>query len=169
MNQLYTIVSGTHRKDSNTLKIARYYESVLQEKGQRYEFFTLEEWKSFERDAHFIELEKKYMVPASKLIFIVPEYNASIPGILKLMIDCSDYKGVWPNKKALITGVAIGRSGNIRGIDHLSNILQYLNVTVHPNKLPISLVHTLLDEHGMLKDPAVLAAIHAQLNSFIDF
>src|SRR5690606_20860712 len=133
-------------------------------KKQNYQFFTLEEWKSFDRDAHFIELEKKYLLPANKLIFIAPEYNASIPGILKLMIDCADYKAAWYQKKAMITGVATGRSGNVRGIDHLSNILQYLTVTVHPNKLPISLVHTLMDEHGMLKDENTLKSIQHQLN-----
>lgn len=169
MNDLYTIISGTHRKDSNTLKIARYYESLLQKQQKNYEFFTLEEWKTLDRDEHFIQLEKKYLIPATKLIFIVPEYNASIPGILKLMIDCADYKAAWNHKKALITGVATGRSGNVRGIDHLSNILQYLNVTVFPNKLPISLVHTLMDAEGMLKDEKTLAAIQHQFNNFIDF
>ncbi len=169
MNENYTIISATNRKDSNTLKIARYYEQLLQMNRKSYQFFSLEEWKSIERDEHYVALEEKYILSANKLIIIAPEYNASFPGILKLFIDCSDFKRAWTQKKALLTGVAMGRSGNIRGIDHLSTILQYLSVTVHPNKLPISLIHTLLDAHGDVQNEDLFKAIRQQVQSFIDF
>ena len=85
------------------------------------------------------------------------------------MFDISDTKKVWPGKKALLTGVSTGRAGNLRGMEHLTGILHYLRVVVHPNKLPISVVDKLFDESNIIVDKATLAAIHTQLEEFIDF
>lgn len=169
MNENYTIISGTNRSNSNTIKVARYYEKLLIRKNITPTFLTLEGWHFLERNGEFEQLEKDILVPASKFIFISPEYNGSIPGVLKVMFDISDYKKVWWGKKALLTGVATGRSGNLRGMEHLTSILNYLRVFVHPNKLPISTVHTLLNGDGHVSDSATEAAIYAQVDEFIQF
>ena len=109
------------------------------------------------------------MIPSGKFIFISPEYNGSIPGVLKSFIDNTDIKKVWPGKKALLTGISTGRAGNLRGMEHLTGILHYLKVNVHHNKLPISVVHNLLNEAGEITDPATLAAIGEQLEEFLAF
>ena len=98
-----------------------------------------------ERNPSVLELEKKWLLPADKFIFISPEYNGSIPGVLKCLIDVTDRK-VWKGKKALLTGVSKGRAGNLRGMDHLTGIMHYVGTVVHPNKLPISIVDTLFNE-----------------------
>jgi NAD(P)H-dependent FMN reductase len=114
-------------------------------------------------------LENDILTPTNKFIFISPEYNGSIPGVLKLMFDISDYKKAWWGKKALLTGVATGRGGNLRGLEHLTSILHYLKVNVHPNKLPISLVHNLMDEAGDIHDAWTVRAIDSQVEEFIQF
>ena len=108
-------------------------------------------------------------VEADALLIATPEYNGSIPGVLKVMLDISDYKKTWWGKKALLTGVATGRSGNLRGMEHLTGILHYLRVNVHPNKLPISSVDKLLNGEGLLHDAGTLQAIDVQLDEFIQF
>jgi chromate reductase, NAD(P)H dehydrogenase (quinone) len=40
---------------------------------------------------------------------------------------------------------------------------------VHPNKLPISVVDSLMDANGLLKDKATLSSIETQLDEFISF
>jgi NAD(P)H-dependent FMN reductase len=85
------------------------------------------------------------------------------------MIDISDIKKCWPNKKALLTGVATGKGGNIRGLEHITGTLNYLKVFVHPNRLPISQVDLLLDNQGKISDEKTILAIQAQLAEFINF
>jgi chromate reductase, NAD(P)H dehydrogenase (quinone) len=85
------------------------------------------------------------------------------------MIDLSDYKKVWPGKKALLTGISTGRAGNLRGMDHLTGSLNYLNVLVHPNKLPISMVDKLLSGGIRIQDSATVEAIEKQVDQFIAF
>lgn len=169
MSDIYTIVSGTNRPGSNTEKVARHYQQVLKAKNITSHFVTLEGWKYIDRTPEFTQLEKEILIPTTKYIFISPEYNGSIPGVLKLMFDISDYKKVWWGKKALLTGVAVGRGGNLRGLEHLTSILHYLRVVVHPNKLPISLVDKMMHGTGDIHDTGTLRAIDMQVSEFLQF
>lgn len=169
MNQPYVIISGTNRQGSNTLKVAIQYQQMLMEQGIDAPIVSLEDMEFTKRNPAFEELEKNTLIPASKIIFISPEYNGSIPGILKMMFDISEYKKVWWGKKALLVGVSTGRSGNVRGMEHLTSILNYLKVVVHPNKLPISSIDRLLNGHGYLRDDQTVSAIRTQLLEFIAF
>ena len=166
---MYLIVSGTNRAESNTIKVAQHYQKILSYQGIRSEILSLQGLNLMERNPFFEDIEKRLLVPASKFIFIAPEYNGSIPGVLKCLFDISDSRKVWPGKKALLTGVATGRAGNVRGLDHLTGILNYLGVIVHPNKLPISVVDRLINASEVIDDLATLKAIEAQLGEFVLF
>ena len=165
---MYLIISGTNRKGSYTLRIAELYQSLLKEKNVEAPILSLVDLNVLQRNPAILQLEQQWLIPATKFLFISPEYNGSIPGVLKCLIDISDIKKVWHEKKALLTGVSRGRAGNLRGMDHLTGILHYVRTLVHPNKLPISIVDTLFDQNGM-KHAETLTAIRDQLDEFIAF
>ena len=166
---MYTIISGTNRNDSNTIKVAQYYQQLLKKKGIEANLLSLYGLNVLERNPAFTKIEMAELIPAAKFIFISPEYNGSFPGVLKAMFDISEIKKAWWGKKAMLTGVSTGRAGNLRGMEDLTGILHFMQVVVHPNKLPISAVDKLMDENGNLNDAATLAAIKKQLNEFIEF
>lgn len=166
---MYTIISGTNRKDSNTIKIAEEYQSILDQKGIKASLVSLVGLDVNMRNPQIQALEQEIFIPTEKFIFIIPEYNGSFPGVLKSLIDISDIKKVWPGKKALLTGVATGRAGNLRGLDHFTSILHYVKMNVHHNKLPISIVDKLLDDEASIHDPATVKVINTQLDEFINF
>jgi chromate reductase, NAD(P)H dehydrogenase (quinone) len=166
---MITIVSGTNRMGSNTLKVAKEYQRLLDEKGVKAGLFSLEAVNVMTRDADFAAIENNIIIPTSAFIFIVPEYNGSFPGVLKLLFDNSRSHEIWFNKQALITGNATGRAGNLRGMDHLADILNYMKITVHPNKLPISQVNKLMDSEGRFTDAIALNAINNQLDEFLNW
>ena len=132
-------------------------------------FLSLEGINVLERNAGFIQIEREFLAPATKFIFISPEYNGSIPGVLKAMFDISDIQADWWGKKALLTGVSTGRAGNLRGMEHLTGILHYLKMIVHPDKIPISSVDKLMDADGNFTDAGTLETIQEQLDQFIAF
>jgi chromate reductase, NAD(P)H dehydrogenase (quinone) len=166
---MYCIISGTNRQNSNTLKVARLYQVLMKEHGEDALLVSLEKLNVLDRNPEFEKIEREILIPTKKFIFISPEYNGSIPGVLKCVFDISDVTSAWWNKKALLTGVSTGRAGNLRGMDDLTGILHYLKVVVHPNKLPISVFNNLIDEDGKITDPFTLAAINTQLKEFIEF
>ncbi len=166
---MYTIISGTNRTGSNSLKIAKLYQEILADKGVHANLLSLEGVNVLERNPDFERIERDMLIPAPKFIFISPEYNGSIPGVLKAMFDISDIETAWWGKKALLTGVSAGRAGNLRGMEHLTGILHYMKVSVHHNKLPLSVVNTLLDGKGGIGDPRTLNVISSQLDEFLAF
>lgn len=166
---MITIISGTNRQGSNTGKVAAQYLQLLQQKGVEAKLVSLVGLNVNERNPDILQLEKEVLIPTEKFIFIAPEYNGSIPGVLKSLIDHSDIKQVWWGKKALLTGVSTGRAGNLRGMEHLTGILHYVKMHVHPNKLPISIVDKLLNSENLITDTGTLAAIDEQLNEFLAY
>ena len=165
---MITIISGTNR-DNNTKKVALEYQRILKEKNTDSLLLALDEQNVFTRDETFIKMETEFLVPAEKFIIIMPEYNGSYPGILKLMIDNTDIRKTWWHKKVLLTGVSTGRAGNLRGMEHLTGSLLHMKMLVHPNRLPISMVDKLMDNSNRFFDIGTLKAIDVQLEEFLSF
>jgi len=91
---------------------------------------------------------------------------------VKLFIDaCSirNYADNFKGKKAAIVGVAAGRAGNLRGMEHLTGVLNYLGTTIMPNRLPISSIGGLLDEDKKLKDEATQKALQGFVEGVVAF
>lgn len=65
------------------------------------------------------------------LLFVTPEYNRSIPGVLKNALDNASRpygQSAWAGKPAGILGASIGAPGTSMAQQHLRNILAYLDV-----------------------------------------
>ena len=164
---MYLIISGTNRVGSTTLKVAKEYQRLLKERSIDSALLSLEGLNLMTRDENFIKLENEWIIPTDNYIIISPEYNGSFPGALKMLFDTGKSHSLWWHKKAMLTGVSTGRQGNLRGMDHLSGVLNHVKVTVLPNQLPISSVDKLMDEEGHFTDENTLQAINQQLDEFI--
>jgi NAD(P)H-dependent FMN reductase len=166
---MITIIAGSNRQDNNTKKVALEYLRLLHQRNIEAQLLALDDTAMLERDEAFIETEQEYLISAKKFIIIMPEYNGSYPGILKLMIDNTAISKVWWHKKVLLTGVSTGRAGNLRGMEHLTGSLLHMKMQVHHNRLPISIVDKLMDGEGKFFDAATLKAINNQLDEFLLF
>lgn len=68
---------------------------------------------------------------AQGLLFVTPEYNRSMPGVLKNAIDHASRpygQSVWTGKPAGVLGASIGSIGTALAQQHLRNVLAYLDV-----------------------------------------
>ena len=74
---------------------------------------------------------KGEIAAAKGLLFVTPEYNRSLPGVLKNAIDHGSRpygQSVWAGKPAGVLGVSVGAIGTAMAQQHLRNILAYLDV-----------------------------------------
>ena len=173
---MYTIISATHRPESNTLKVAEIYLQILQDQGVEAKILSLTDLppdfifsNSFgKRTERFQQIIDYYIAPASKLILVAPEYNGGIPGIFNAFIDAVD-PGHFKGKKVAMVGVAAGRGGNSRGLDHQSNCFHYLGVQVYHNFVPISRILTIIDDQGKISDSQVMKSLVEQAAGFIRY
>ena len=74
---------------------------------------------------------KSEIVASQGLLFVTPEYNRSIPGVLKNAIDQASRpygQSAWAGKPAGVIGVSVGAIGTALAQQHLRNVLAYLDV-----------------------------------------
>ncbi|MBC7655048.1 MAG: NAD(P)H-dependent oxidoreductase [Oligoflexus sp.] len=170
------IVSGTNRPDSNTLKIAKYYQKVLAQKGEKTDILSLSNLPQdlisggyYGKTLADFETIQNQVTQANKFIFIVPEYNGSFPGILKLFIDACKFPVSFMDKKAALIGHSTGKYGNIRGIEHLTGVCNYIGLHVLPLKLHIPNISSELNENGDLFKEDTLKFTEIQMDKFLSF
>jgi chromate reductase, NAD(P)H dehydrogenase (quinone) len=166
---MITIISGTNRPNNQTLRVAKAYQALFAAQGVTAGIINLQEFTSIAKDAWFADTEENIIYPTTKFVMISPEYNGSHTGILKLLIDMCPPNKAWHNKKVMLVGVAEGRAGNVRGMDHLTNICHHLKMDVLHNKLPISKISSELDEAGNFCIADTLKVVQHQIEQFIKF
>jgi NAD(P)H-dependent FMN reductase len=176
---MITIFHGTARKNSNSKKIADIYNKILGEKNVQHFYFTLENveqdvfnatFYTQPKNAQLVEIENGILAPTDKYIFVIPEYHGSFPGMFKGFIDACDVKKCFHNKKACLVGVSDGRAGNLRGMEHLTNIFNHLRMNVMHLKLPLSQISSHLDAEGNLApNDEYLKMINDQIEMFLEF
>lgn len=153
-----------------TLRVAALYTRLLRDKtDEEVHLLSLEGLSVWEKGGKLKETEQRLLIPSHKFVFIMPEYNGSFPGILKTMMDNTDIRKCWWHKKAMMTGVADGRAGNLRGMEHMTGILNYLKMTVLHNKIPLSRINEEIDKEGNLLKEATVKVINQQIDEFIKF
>lgn len=76
---------------------------------------------------------KREIAAAHGLLFVTPEYNRSMPGVLKNALDHASRpygQNAWAGKPAGVLGASIGAPGTSMAQQHLRNVLAYLDVPV---------------------------------------
>jgi len=178
---MITIISGTNRKGSATEKFAKHFYKLIKSKTkQPVKFFSLQKlpddvlhmgmYSGKKQSKALRKIQEEMMIPAEKFIFISPEYNGSFPGVLKLFLDaCSihEYGPTFKGKKAGLVGIASGRAGNLRGMDHLTTVLNHVGMEVMAAKLPKC--EDLLGARGIVTDKDTLKAIEVHVDAFLKY
>ncbi len=99
---------------------------------------------------------KAAIVAAHGVLFFTPEYNRSIPGVLKNALDHASRpygQSAWAGKPAGVLGVSVGTTGTAVAQQHLRNILAYLDMPTLGQ--PEAFIHAkegLFDDSGNLNE-----------------
>jgi chromate reductase len=150
------LILGSLRRDSFNRKLA---DALVKLAPAEFSFKHLEIGNlplyNQDDDAHNAEVVTRFkadITAAKGLLFFTPEYNRSIPGVLKNAIDHASRpygKSVWKGKPAGIIGASVGPIGTALAQQHLRNILAYLDVpTLGQPEAFIHFKEGLIDENG---------------------
>lgn len=107
------------------------------------------------KPAEPVKKMKAAISAAQGLLFVTPEYNRSIPGVLKNALDHGSRpygQSAWAQKPAGVLGVSIGQIGTAMAQQHLRNILAYLDVPTLGQPEAFLRADALFDQGGKLKD-----------------
>ena len=154
------VIVGSLRKDSVSRKIARALEAVtpnlkftevpigdLQLFNQDLEATPTAEWAAF----------RQKVAAADAVLFVTPEYNRSVPGVLKNAIDVGSRPygaSVWNGKPGAVISTSPGGVGGFGANHHLRQSLVFLNVPLLSQEAYIGNAFSLFDENGELINEA---------------
>ncbi|RKR80195.1 NAD(P)H-dependent FMN reductase [Mucilaginibacter gracilis] len=173
---MVTIIASTNRPGSATLKLAKYYQKVLGNKGVEAGILSMAQLPDNlivsdlygKRSPQFDKIQET-ITATDKFIFIIPEYNGSFPGVLKVFIDACTFPDSFYDKKAALVGLSSGRYGNIRGVEHFTGICNYVNLHVMPLKIHITAIKNEFTEDGDLSNPETIKFTNEQIDKFIKY
>lgn len=113
---------------------------------------------------------KAQIAAARGVLFVTPEYNRSVPGVLKNAIDHASRpygQSAWDGKPAGILGVSIGAVGTAAAQQHLRNMLAYLNMpTLGQPEVFLQAKEGLFDEAGGI-GPASKAFLQGWMDRYV--
>jgi chromate reductase len=170
-------IAGSLRKGSYNKSALRAAAGLLPE-GATLEDFDIDGLPGFSEDiekvppAKVVELKSKVRA-ADAILFCTPEYNYSVPGILKNAIDWASRPygdSAWTGKPAAIMGASVGTLGTARAQYHLRQMMVFLNM--HPLNQPevmIANASSRFDAQGNLTDEKTREHIQKMLKALVEW
>ena len=129
-------ISGSLRQDSFNTELLRAAAGLLPPGVEFEEFTGLREVPPFDADTEHdppaaVAALKDAIAAADAVLIATPEYNHSIPGVLKNALDHASRPygdSAWAGKPAGVIGASVGATGTALAQQHLRNVLAYLNM-----------------------------------------
>ena len=116
---------------------------------------------------------KRSIRAADAVLLVTPEFNYSIPGVLKNAIDWASRPygdNSWDAKPVAVMGASLGAFGTVRAQYHLRQVFVFLNMyALNRPEVMISNVAERFDEQGNLKDENTAKHIRNLLQSLVEW
>lgn len=152
------VIVGSLRKESFNLKTAKALIDLAPE-SLSFEILNISSLPMFNEDLEATPpnewtLFRKQILDADGLLFLTPEYNRSVPGVLKNAIDVGSRpygKNAWDGKPGAVVSVSIGNISGFGANHHLRQSLVFVNVpTMAQPEAYIADASELFDKSGNL-------------------
>jgi chromate reductase len=172
---MITIISGTNRPNSNTRKITSHVEKAYKALNVPTEVVDLAHLphevflpSSYEKSPDSFKKFIDAILGADALVVVTPEYNGSIPGVLKYFIDMLPFPESFAERPVCFVGLAAGLWGAFRPAEQLQQIFSYRNGIVFPERVLLPGVNSLLGEDDRLHG-VVGKNLQQQATNFVRF
>jgi chromate reductase len=156
-------IAGSLRRDSYNLRLLRAAAPLLPPDVEFVEFATLKAIPPFDEDdeddeaapAPAVEEWRERLVEADALLFATPEYNSSVPGVLKNAVDWASRpfaSAALRNKPAAVIGTSTGMFGAVWAQAELRKALAAAGARVLDRELPVADAENAFDGDGTLRE-----------------
>jgi chromate reductase, NAD(P)H dehydrogenase (quinone) len=169
------VIPGTNRAGALSLTLARHVAAQhrsldatvdLLELNLGPEFLAPDAYK--QPTAGVTALVTRFLA-ADGVVFVVPEYNGSYPGVLKLFIDMLPYPQGFDRRPCAFIGLAAGQFQGLRAVEHLQGVTGYRNAFMYPNRVFIGSAFKQFTPEGGLADADLDQRLLAQATGFQQF
>ena len=170
-------IAGSLRRGSYNRAALRAATLLVPEEASL-DIFELDGIPGFNQDeeqnppAKVVELKRRIR-EADAVLIVTPEYNYSVPGVLKNAIDWASRPygdSAWTGKPAAIMGASIGTIGTARAQYHLRQMFVFLNMfPINQPEVMIGNAAERFDAQGNLTDETTKDFIRQLLHNLVDW
>lgn len=170
-------IVGSLRKESYNKRIANFMQDRYKGKLD-IEILPIDNLPLFNEDIEnnppsAVKDFKEKIKESEGVLFVTPEYNHSIPGVLKNALDwCSRVERVMLNKPTFIVGASNGNIGTARCQAHLRQVLNsggIASIDLPGNQVLIGNVQDKFDEAGNFIDERTIKYLDKVVNNYVDW
>lgn len=170
------IVVGSLRKESYSRKIAKNVAELFPE-GYETEFVEIGNLPLYNEEYDGNEPEeyvtfRNTIKGLDAVLFVTPEYNRSVPGVLKNALDVGSRpygESVWNGKPAAIISQSISNLSGFGANHHLRQTLAFLNMpVVQQPEVYIANAQDLIDENGKINNEETIQFLQGFVDTFVD-
>ena len=173
------LIDGSLRADSHNRKLARLAEHSTQRLGGEVRRSTIGEFEvplynqDIETTSGIAPGAKRFcdaLKAADAFILASPEYNASMSGVMKNLIDWTSRIRPQPfnGKQGLLMSASPSMAGGNRGLWSLRIPLEHLGARVYPDMFSLAQSHQAFAEDGQLKNEVLAKRLDDTLRCFLD-
>jgi chromate reductase len=174
--RVLTLIVGTNRPGANTRKVAKVIEDLYRSLGIPLQVLDLAQLpaeifspSSYEEKPASFQPFSDAVLKSDGLIVVSPEYNGSVPGVLKYFIDMLKFPESFERRPVCFVGLAAGMWGALRPVEQLQAIFGYRNAFIFPERVFLPRIDSLLTDQGTFKDSELVDRLRTQAEGFADF
>lgn len=171
-------IAGSLRKESYNRGLLKAAQELAPEGATIETFDDLDQIPLFNQDEEqnphpkVTELKQRTR-NADAILIVTPEYNYSVPGVLKNAIDAASRPygdSAWNGKPVAIMGASVGTFGTARAQYHLRQMFVFLNMyPVNQPEVMLANAHKHFDQHGKLTDETAKKLIRQLLQELVNW
>jgi len=174
------VLSASLRRDSLNNKLAQLAAALVEkhhgatiERGQLKDFDSVSYNSDIETQTGVPESAKRFcrsLQAADAFVIASPEYNASMPGALKNLIDWTSRLQPQPfnGKQCLLMSASPSMAGGNRGLWSLRIPLEHLGSRVYPDMFSLAQAHEAFADNGRLKNDMLQQRFTDTIGCFMD-
>jgi chromate reductase len=175
----FLVFKGSLRKDSLNGRLASLASQVIEQNGGNVDRAHLIDFDcpSYDGDVEAAEgiptgaqTLRQRLLAADAVVLSSPEYNASMPGVVKNLIDWTSrfvpqpFKG----KQALLMSASPSMAGGNRGLWAVRVPLEHLGTRVYPDMFSLAQAHQAFDASGRIANAKLQEWFEANIKCFMD-
>jgi NAD(P)H-dependent FMN reductase len=136
------VVCGTNRDGALSRLLAKEAAETYAQLGHQVDVLDMNELPSEallgtaykERPPAVTALVDRFL-RSEGVVFVIPEYNGSYPGVLKLFVDMLPFPEGFDSRPCAFIGLAAGQFKSLRAVEHFQQVAGYRNAYIYPRRL----------------------------------
>lgn len=169
------VVCGTNRAGALSRLLAQEVAETYRQLDQEVDLLDMAELpaevlldSAYKEKAPNVQALVDRFLASDGAVFVIPEYNGSYPGIVKLFVDMLPYPEGFESRPCAFLGLAAGQFKSLRAVEHFQQVAGYRNAYIYPRRIFIGDSFKQFVD-GKLADDELTQRLRQQAEGFVQF